>query len=167
MLQRQKEDGTILKNEIQRYVVIGVRAATVASILFLLPACTSVSPHPPADDPIALAGPPAPAVRALDVSDHPVKPAPPAPVDDAEVSRAQAVLRDAAAWGAQYYEPQMYAKAQAALDAAVAAQEGDPVRCRSLLTEATTEAASAREAALTAYEDDVTGRFEASLKRLT
>ena len=79
---------------------------------------------------------------------------------------AQAALRDASAWGAKFYEPQMYAKAQAAFDAAMAAREGNPVRCRSLLAEATEAASSAKEAALLAYEEDVKGRFEASRAKL-
>jgi hypothetical protein len=87
-------------------------------------------------------------------------------VSDAEVSKAQAALRDALAWGAQYYEPQMYARAQTALDAARAAQVGNPVRCRSLLAEATETANSAKGAALLAYEADVECRFEASRAKL-
>ena len=39
----------------------------------------------------------------------------PDPVSDTDVSKAQAALRDAFEWGAQYYEPQMYARAQAVL----------------------------------------------------
>ena len=90
----------------------------------------------------------------------------PDPVNDTEVSKAQAALRDASAWGAKYYEPLMYAKAQAAFDAAMAAREGNPVRCRSLLAQATAAASSAKEAALLAYEEDVKGRFEASRAKL-
>ena len=104
---------------------------------------------------------PAPAVPVLKVSDPAGKP-PVDPVSDAEVSNARAALRDASAWGAQYYEPQMYAKARGTLDAALAAREGDPVRCRSLLSEATEAASSAKGAALRAYEEDVKSRFEAS-----
>ena len=90
----------------------------------------------------------------------------PDPVSDAEVSKAQAALRDALAWGAQYYEPLMYARAQTALDAARAVQARDPVRCRSLLAEATETANSAKGAALLAYEADVKSRFEASRAEL-
>ena len=118
-----------------------------------MPGCATVSPR---GSPV---GGPAPAVRALNVSDPEVRETPD-PVNDTEVSKAQAVLRDASAWGAEYYEPLMYAKAQAAFDAAMAAREGNPVRCRSLLAQATAAAGSAKEAALLAYEKDVKGRFE-------
>ena len=90
----------------------------------------------------------------------------PDPVSDAEVSEAWAALRDASVWGAEHYQPQMYAKAQAVFDAALAAREGDPVRCRSLLAEVTEASHAAREAALQAYEEDVKIRFEASRAKL-
>ena len=125
----------------------------------LLAGCASLSPHG------SPAGIPSVAVRVLTVSDPVVKGAPER-VSDAEVSGAQAALRDALTWGAQYYEPQMYAKAQTALDAARAVQARDPVRCRSLLAEATETANSAKEAALRAYEADVGSRFEASRAKL-
>ena len=105
------------------------------------------------------------AVRVLAVSDPAAKRTPD-PVNDTEVSTAQDALRDAAAWGAQYYEPRIFARAQAALDAARAAQEGDPVRCRFLLSEATETASSAKRAALLAYEADVESRFDASRVKL-
>jgi hypothetical protein len=60
----------------------------------------------------------------------------------------------------------MYAKAQAVFEAALAARESDPVRCRSLLAEATEASYAAREAALQAYEEDVKIRFEASRAKL-
>jgi hypothetical protein len=138
--------------------MVGLRAIALASIS-LLPGCTSLSPHSP---PV---GVPAVTVPVLTVSDPAVKGAPD-PVSDAEVSKAQAALRDALAWGAQYYEPQMYARAETALDAARAAQVGNPVRCRSLLTEATETANSAKAAALLAYQADVEGRFDASRAKL-
>jgi hypothetical protein len=118
-----------------------------------LPGCTTVSPR---GSPV---GGPAIAARVLNVSDPEVRETPDL-VNDTEVSKAQTVLREASAWGAKYYEPQMYAKAQAAFDAAMAAREGNPVRCRSLLDQAAAAASSAKEAALLAYEEDVKGRFE-------
>ncbi|HET6487781.1 MAG TPA: hypothetical protein VFH83_15245, partial [Spirochaetia bacterium] len=104
-------------------------------------------------------------VPVLPVSDVQVKPTPNA-VSDAEVSEAQAALRDASAWGAEYYEPQMYAKAQATLKAALAARYHDPAQCRSLLSGAAEAASSAKGAALAAYQDDVKSRFEASRAKL-
>jgi hypothetical protein len=147
-----------LNRETHRHVLVGLRAIALAS-MSLLPGCTSLSSH---DSPVGL---PAGAVRALTVSDPAVKGTADR-VSDAEVSKAQAALRDALAWGAQYYEPQMYARAQTVLDAARAAQAGDPVRCRSLLAEATETANSAKGAALRAYEADVRSRFEASRAKL-
>ncbi len=104
-------------------------------------------------------------VRLLDTSASEVRGSPD-PVSDAEVSKALAALRDASAWGAEFYEPQMYAKAQAAFDDARAAREADPVRCRALLAKATEASNAAREAALQAYEADVRTRFEASRAKL-
>jgi len=60
----------------------------------------------------------------------------------------------------------MYAKAQAAFDAAMAAREGNPAQCRSLLAQAMAVASSAKEAALLAYEEDVKGRFESLRAKL-
>jgi hypothetical protein len=148
----------ILNRETYRHSLVGLRAVALASIL-LLPGCATLSHH---DSPVVV---PPVAVRVLTVSDPAVKVAPD-PVSDAEISSAQAALRDALAWGAQFYEPQMYAKAETALDAAVAARVGNPVRCRSLLAEATQTASSAKGAALLAYEADVKSRFEASRARL-
>ena len=87
-------------------------------------------------------------------------------MSDAEFSVARSALRDAVTLGAQYYVPRMYASAQAMFDAATASREEDPVRCRSLLAGTTAAANSARQAALEAYKCDVTGRFEASVKKL-
>ncbi|HTP58876.1 MAG TPA: hypothetical protein VMM82_08160, partial [Spirochaetia bacterium] len=94
-----------------------------------------------------------------------MKPAPDA-VSDAEVSAARAALRQASEWGAKYYAPPMYATAQATFESALAARDGDPARCRSLLAQATDTANSARQAALTAYEGDVKNRFNASRAKL-
>ena len=125
----------------------------------MLPGCTSV---PRGGTPVS--GPTA-EVHPLSVADPVVKETP-APVSDSEVSIAQAALRDASTWGAKYYEPVMYANAQAAFDTATAAREGDPLRCRSFLAQAAEAAGVAKEAALRAYEEDVRGRFEASRARL-
>jgi len=89
-----------------------------------------------------------------------------AQVSDAEVAAAQAALRDATAWGARHYQPQMYASAQGSFDAALRARATDPARCRSLLAEAVAAAESARAAALQAYQADVKSRFETSRARL-
>jgi hypothetical protein len=88
------------------------------------------------------------------------------PVSEAEVSQARDALRDSSAWGAQYYEAPMYAKAQAIFNSALAARASDPVRCRSLLAETMEAAKSAKEAALLAYEKDVKNRFETSRAQL-
>ena len=135
------------------------RAIGLASIFLMLPGCTSVPPRSP---PVSS---PAFGVRVLNASVSEVKETSNS-VSDAEVSQAQAALRDASTWGAEHYEPQMYAKAQAVLDAALAVRESDPTRCRSLLAEAREAANAAKEAALKAYEDDVRTRFEASRSKL-
>jgi hypothetical protein len=137
----------------------GFRAIALASILVILSGCTSLSSR---DSPVAG---PALTVRLLDTSASEVRGSPD-PVNDAEVSKALAALRDASAWGAEFYEPQMYAKAQAAFDAARAEREADPVRCRALLAKAMEASNSARAAALQAYEADVNTRFEASRAKL-
>ena len=121
----------------------------------MLTGCASVTPSrwP--------SGRPAIAVHALNASVSEVKEMPD-PVSDDEVSKARAALRDASAWGAEFYEPQKYASAQTAFEAALAVRTADPVQCRSLLAQAMEVANSAREAALLAYEGDVKSRFEAS-----
>jgi hypothetical protein len=148
-----------LISETHKHALVGFRAIAFASIFVMLPGCTSLSPG---GSPV---GASASAVRVLNVSVSEVKETPD-PVSDAEVSEARAALRDALAWGAEHYEPQMYTKAQAVFDAALAARESDPVRCRSLLAEATEASHAAREAALQAYEEDVKIRFEASRAKL-
>ena len=125
----------------------------------MLPGCASLSSG---GSPV---GGPASAVRVLNASVSEVRETPD-PVSDAEVAEARAALRDASAWGAELYEPQMYAKAQAVFDAALAARGGDPVRCRSLLAETTEASHAARQAALQAYEEDVKIRFETSRAKL-
>jgi hypothetical protein len=60
----------------------------------------------------------------------------------------------------------MYARAKALFDAAIAVREGNPVRCRSLLAEATEASNSAREAARQAYEKHVEIRYESSRMKL-
>jgi len=137
----------------------GFRVIALASIFVILPGCTSLSTS---GSPV---GSPAPAVQVLNASVSDVQEKPD-PVSDAEVADARAALRDASAWGAELYEPQMYAKAQAVLEAALAVRDGDPVRCRSLLAEATEASHAAREAALQAYEQDVKTRFETSRAKL-
>jgi len=148
-----------LIGETHRHALVRFRAIALASIFVMLPGCTSLSPR---GSPV---GRPAFAVGVLNASVSEVKETPD-PVSDDEVSKARTALRDASTWGAELYEPQMYAKAQAVFDAALAARESDPVRCRSLLAEATEASNSARETALQAYEKDVKIRFEASRAKL-
>ncbi len=155
----RQEERVILNCETHRNALGRFRAIALASIFVMLPGCTSLS-H--GSSPV---GGPVSAVPAVNASASEVGEAPD-PVSDTEVSKAQAALRDASAWGAQYYEAQMYARARALFDAALAAREGDPVRCRSLLAEATEASNSAREAALQAYEKDVKIRFESSRAKL-
>ena len=165
--------------ESHRRVRTFLQAAAVVSILFALPGCTSVSHPPRADLPAATpveaslptdapsaASNPTSGVVALGANDHVLK-AVPDPVSEAEVAAALTALRDATAWGAQFYAPQIYARAREAFDAAAIARGTDPARCRTLLGEAEAAAGSAREAALSAYEADVTARFDASVTRLT
>ena len=154
-----RRNEAIVNRETHMPVLLGFRAIAVASIFFMVPGCTSLSSSN------APAGGPASAVTASNVSVSEVKDAPD-PVSDTEVFAAQAALRDAATWGAQYYKPEMYAQAQAFLDAAIAARESDPSRCLSLLGKAVEAASSAREAALLAYENDVKTRFESSQAKL-
>ncbi len=144
-----------MNHETHKRTLPRFRAIAFASILLMLTGCASVTPsRSPSDRPAI-------AVHALNASVSEVKETPD-PVSDDEVAKAQAALRDSSAWGAEYYEPQKYASAQAAFEAALAARDSDPVRCRSLLTQAMEAANSAREAALLAYERDVKSRFEAS-----
>jgi hypothetical protein len=149
----------ILISETHKHALVGLRVIVFASIFVMLPGCTSLSPG---SSPV---GAPVSAVPVLNASVSDVKETPD-PVSDAEVSEAQAALRDASAWGAEHYKPQMYASAEAAFDAALAEREGDPVRSRSLLAEATETSHAAKEAALQAYEEDVKARFETSRAKL-
>jgi len=148
-----------LISETHKHPLTGFRAIALASIFAMLPGCTSLSPG---GSPV---GGSAYAVRDLNASVSQVKETPD-PVSDAELSEAQAALRDASTWGAEYYESRLYARAQAVFDAALAAREGDPARCRSLLAEATEASHAAGEAALQAYQEDVKIRFEASRAKL-
>ncbi len=158
-----------MSHETHNHASVRFRPVACAWILLMM-SCASVSPRvSPVGGPAA-GGPPAGGlptftVPAVSASVSEVKQAP-ALVSDDEVSKAQAALRDASAWGAEFYEPQMYAKAQAAFDAALASRDGDPARFRSLLAAATEAASSAKEAALPAYEADVKTRFETSRARL-
>ena len=145
--------------ETHGYAFVKFRAIALASTFLILTDCTSFSPRvSPVDDPTSK-------VRVLKASVSEVKETSD-PVSDAEVSKARAALREASAWGAEYYESQMYVKAQALFDAAMALREGDTVRCRSLLAEAVEAANAAKEAALRAYEADVKIRFETSRAKL-
>ena len=154
-----RRNKAILNDAVHGHVSVWFRALTLVSISLLLPGCTTVS-HGGLP-----AIPTTPVVRVQEASDSEGQEAA-HPVSDAEVSAAQAALSDASAWGAKYYKPEMYAKAQAAFDEANAARIGDPPRCRSLLAEAAAAASSAREAALQAYEADVNGRFEGLRSKL-
>ncbi len=139
--------------------MVRLRAIALASIFLVLPGCTSL---PPRSSPVSGT---AFTVRLLNANVSEVKAALD-PVSDAEVSKARAALRDASAWGAEYYKPQMYTRAQAVFDGALAVRDSDPTRCRSLLAETTKASNSAKEAALEAYEEDVKNRFEASRAKL-
>ena len=144
----------------------------LASILAFLPGCASApSPGPTASaDPAVSAAATEPAVAVVAVSETPaigtVGNEEPSPVTDAEIANAQESLRDATAWGARHYQPQMYAAAQGSFDAALRARAADPLKCRSLLADVMSAAASAKAAALQAYQADVKNRFETARSRL-
>jgi hypothetical protein len=151
-------------SQTHRHAWVGFRAIAIASIFAALTGCASLSSRGSPGSGLSVGGSPF-AVRLLNASVSGVQDTP-NPVSDAEVANAQTALRDASTWGAEHYESQMYAKAQALFDAALAARGSDPVRCRSLLAEATEASSAAREAALQAYEADVKTRFEASRAKL-
>jgi hypothetical protein len=137
----------------------GLWAIALASTVLLLPGCLSPSSRGLA------AVSPVPAVPVIEVKDSGQRP-PLDLVSDEEVARARAALRDATAWGAEFYEPGMYAKAKDAFQAALAARQDDPARCRTLLADTIEASAAAREAALRVYREDVIARFETSRVRL-
>jgi hypothetical protein len=150
--------------ETHRHAFVGFGAIALASIFVALTGCTSLSSRGSPASGLSVGGPPL-TVRLLNASVSGVQDTS-NPVSDAEVANAQTALRDASAWGAEHYESQMYAKAQALLDAALAARGSDPARCHALLSEATQASKAARDAALQAYEADVKTRFDASRAKL-